>query len=79
MLCVKMWKEGAGEEERICVSCKVFLKPGEVREVEFAIERKEFVFYGEEMEPVDGKVPLRITVGNSSCNEAGSVEFTVGE
>lgn len=112
---VKMWKEGAGEEERICVSCKVknvgdssgaevvqcyvetvcapvvrpkkelirfrkvFLKPGEVREVEFAIERKEFVFYGEDMEPVDGKVPLRITVGNSSCNEAGSVEFTVGE
>ncbi len=30
------------------------------------------------MEPIDGGIPLRITVGNSSCNAAGSVDFTVG-
>ncbi len=110
----QMRKEGAGEEERICVSCrvkntgdssgaevvqcyveticapvvrpakelirfrKVFLEPGREREIEFAIERKEFVFYGEDMEPIDGGIPLRITVGNSSYNAAGSVDFTVG-
>ncbi len=52
---------------------KVFLEPGEEREVEFTIERSEFIFYGEDMEPVDERVPLRITIGNSSSNEAGSV------
>ena len=57
---------------------KVFLEPGREREIEFAIERKEFVFYGEDMEPIDGGIPLRITVGNSSYNAAGSVDFTVG-
>lgn len=52
---------------------KVFLEPGEEREVEFTIERSEFIFYGEDMEPVAERVPLRITIGNSSSNEAGSV------
>ena len=49
---------------------KVFLQPGEEQKVKFTIDRKELAFYGADMELIDGGIPLRITVGNSSRAEA---------
>ena len=54
---------------------KVFLQPGEEQKVKFTIDRKELAFYGADMELIDGGIPLRITVGNSSRAEAGDVSL----
>ena len=48
---------------------KVFLEPGEEQEVEFVLDREEFIFYGKNMEPVDGGISFRVHIGNSSTTD----------
>ena len=45
---------------------KVFLKPGEKKDVDFFIDQEEFSYYGKNMETVSGGMKLRISIGNSS-------------
>ena len=54
---------------------KVFLKPGEEQVVRFEVDRKELYFLDENMEETGAGIPMRIMVGNSSRDEAGSVCF----
>ena len=45
---------------------KVFLKPGEKKDVDFFIDQEEFSYYGKNMETVSSGMKLRISIGNSS-------------
>lgn len=45
---------------------KVFLEPGEKKDVDFFIDQEEFSYYGKNMEIVSSGMKLRISVGNSS-------------
>ena len=45
---------------------KVFLDPGEKKDVDFFIDQEEFSYYGKNMEIVSSGMKLRISVGNSS-------------
>ena len=45
---------------------KVFLEPGEKKDVDFFIDQEEFSYYGKNMETVSSGMKLRINIGNSS-------------
>ena len=45
---------------------KVFLEPGEKKDVDFFIDQEEFSYYGKNMETVSSGMKLRISIGNSS-------------
>ena len=45
---------------------KVFLDPGEKKDVDFFIDQEEFSYYGKNMETVSSGMKLRISIGNSS-------------
>lgn len=45
---------------------KVFLDPGEKKDVDFFIDQEEFSYYGKNMEIVSSGMKLRISIGNSS-------------
>ena len=45
---------------------KVFLEPGEKKDVDFLIDQEEFSYYGKNMETVSSGMKLRISIGNSS-------------
>lgn len=45
---------------------KVFLEPGEKKNVDFFIDQEEFSYYGKNMETVSSGMKLRISIGNSS-------------
>ena len=45
---------------------KVFLEPGEKKDVDFCIDQEEFSYYGKNMEIVSSGMKLRISIGNSS-------------
>ena len=56
---------------------KVFLDPGEKKNVDFYIDPKEFSYYDKNMEVVSTGMKLRISVGNSSDHEWGSSEIDI--
>ena len=56
---------------------KVFLDPGEKKNVDFYIDPKEFSYYDKNMEVVSTGMKLRISVGNSSDHEWGSSELYI--
>ena len=56
---------------------KVFLDPGEKKDVDFYIDPKEFSYYDKNMEIVSSGMKLRISVGNSSDHEWGSSEIDI--
>lgn len=56
---------------------KVFLDPGEKKNVDFYIDPKEFSYYDKNMEIVSSGMKLRISVGNSSDHEWGSSEIDI--
>ena len=56
---------------------KVFLDPGEKKNVDFYIDPKEFSYYNKNMEIVSSGMKLRISVGNSSDHEWGSSEIDI--
>lgn len=64
-------------EERTCPFQKVFLDPGEKKNVDFYIDPKEFSYYDKNMEVVSTGMKLRISVGNSSDHEWGSSEIDI--
>ena len=53
----------------------IFLLPGVAQLVLFTIDRIVLAFYGADMVLIDGGIPLRITVGNSSRAVAGDVSL----
>lgn len=56
---------------------KVFLDPGEKKNVDFYIDPKEFSYYDKNMEIVSSGMQLRISAGNSSDHEWGSSEIDI--
>ncbi|MFR5490079.1 MAG: glycoside hydrolase family 3 C-terminal domain-containing protein [Lachnospiraceae bacterium] len=56
---------------------KVFLDPGEKKNVDFYIDPKEFSYYNKNMEIVSSGMQLRISAGNSSDHEWGSSELYI--
>lgn len=56
---------------------KVFLDPGEKKNVDFYIDPKEFSYYDKNMEIVSSGMQLRISAGNSSDHEWGSSELYI--
>ena len=56
---------------------KVFLDPGEKKNVDFYIDPKEFSYYDKNMKIVSCGMKLRISVGNSSDHEWGSSELYI--
>lgn len=56
---------------------KVFLDPGEKKNVDFYIDTKEFSYYDKNMEIVSSGMQLRISAGNSSDHEWGSSELYI--
>ena len=56
---------------------KVFLDPGEKKNVDFYIDPKEFSYYNKNMKIVSCGMKLRISVGNSSDHEWGSSELYI--
>ena len=56
---------------------KVFLDPGEKKNVDFYIDPKEFSYYDKNMKIVSCGMKLRISVGNSSDHEWGSSEIYI--
>ena len=56
---------------------KVFLDPGEKKNVDFYIDTKEFSYYDKNMKIVSCGMKLRISVGNSSDHEWGSSEIDI--
>ena len=56
---------------------KVFLDPGEKKNVDFYIDMKEFSYYDKNMKIVSCGMKLRISVGNSSDHEWGSSEIDI--
>ena len=56
---------------------KVFLDPGEKKNVDFYIDPKEFSYYDKNMKIVSCGMKLRISVGNSSDHEWGSSEIDI--
>ena len=56
---------------------KVFLDPGEKKDVDFFIDQEEFSYYGKNMEIVSSGMQLRISAGNSSDHEWGSSELYI--
>ena len=56
---------------------KVFLDPGEKKNVDFYIDPKEFSCYDKNMKIVSCGMKLRISVGNSSDHEWGSSEIDI--
>ena len=56
---------------------KVFLDPGEKKNVDFYIDPKEFSYYDKNMEVVSTGMKLRISAGNSSDHEWGSSEIDI--
>ena len=56
---------------------KVFLDPGEKKNVDFYIDSKEFSYYDKNMKIVSCGMKLRISVGNSSDHEWGSSELYI--
>mgnify|MGYP002625218686 FL=1 len=56
---------------------KVFLDPGEKKNVDFYIDLKEFSYYDKNMKIVSCGMQLRISVGNSSDHEWGSSELYI--
>ncbi|MFQ8851377.1 MAG: glycoside hydrolase family 3 N-terminal domain-containing protein, partial [Lachnospiraceae bacterium] len=56
---------------------KVFLDPGEKKNVDFYIDPKEFSCYDKNMKIVSCGMKLRISVGNSSDHEWGSSELYI--
>ena len=56
---------------------KVFLDPGERKNVDFYIDPKEFSYYDKNMEIVSSGMQLRISAGNSSDHEWGSSELYI--
>ena len=56
---------------------KVFLDPGEKKNVDFYIDTKEFSYYDKNMKIVSCGMKLRISVGNSSDHEWGSSELYI--
>ena len=56
---------------------KVFLDPGEKKNVDFYIDPKEFSYYDKNMKIISCGMKLRISVGNSSDHEWGSSELYI--
>ena len=56
---------------------KVFLDPGEKKNVDFSIDSEEFSYYDKNMEMVSSGMKLRISVGNSSDHVWGSSELYI--
>ena len=56
---------------------KVFLDPGEKKNVDFSIDSEEFSYYDKNMEIASSGMKLRISVGNSSDHEWGSSEIYI--
>ena len=56
---------------------KVFLDPGEKKNVDFYIDPKEFSYYDKNMKIVSCGMKLRISAGNSSDHEWGSSELYI--
>lgn len=56
---------------------KVFLDPGEKKNVDFYIDPKEFSYYDKNMKIVSCGMKPRISVGNSSDHEWGSSEIYI--
>ena len=56
---------------------KVFLDPGEKKNVDFYIDQKEFSYYDKNMEIVSSGMQLRMSAGNSSDHEWGSSELYI--
>ena len=56
---------------------KVFLDPGEKKNLDFSIDSEEFSYYDKNMEIVSSGMKLRISVGNSSDHEWGNSELYI--
>ena len=75
MLCRDTLRSGRTAGQRTYQVPESFPAACEEQKVKFTIDRKELAFYGADMELIDGGIPLRITVGNSSRAEAGDVSL----